>query len=72
MDIKQNQEHVAAANFDILHSMQQIIAGVTYDIVRDDNGLLIDKASSAEELRSNQTLVNQITKTVLRGVVLNG
>ena len=72
MDIKQNQEYIAATNFDILQSMQQIIAGVTYNIVREDNGLLIDKANSAEELKSNQSLVNQITKTVLRGVVLNG
>lgn len=72
MNTKQYREHVDANNFDILHNIQQIIAGVTYSIVREDNGLLISKADTPEELKSNQSLVNQITKTVLRGVVLNG
>ena len=72
MDTIQYRKHIEATNFDILQSMQQIIAGVTYSIVREDNGLLISKASTPEELESNQALVNQITKTVLRGVVLNG
>ena len=72
MDILQYRKHVDAVNFDILKSMYQIITGVTYNIVREDNGLLIPKANTPEELKSNQDLVNQITKTVLRGVVLNG
>ena len=72
MDIIQYREHIEATNFDILQRMQQIITGVTYNIVREDNGLLIPKANTPEELKSNQALVNQITKTVLRGVVLNG